>query len=101
MVLCVRPKTHHRAVEVHMPFGTKEREAEVWNFKGKAGHLKVGEKEQICGKQVSGSPRSSGAQRGVQQTGFARFLPSAAFSSYYDAEVMLPSCKQVFTSEFL
>lgn len=36
------------------------------DFQGKVGNLKVGEKEQTCGKQIlAGSPRNDGAGRGV------------------------------------
>lgn len=41
----------HGVVEVYLPFWTKE-EAEVWDFKGKAGNSRVEEKELTCSKQI-------------------------------------------------
>lgn len=42
-----------------MPFWTKEREAEIWDFKGKAGDIQVDKKEETCGKQIlTGPPRN-------------------------------------------
>lgn len=48
------------AAESSTPFWTKEKEAGVWDFKGKGGNSKVG-KEQTCGQQIlAGPPRTMG-----------------------------------------
>lgn len=53
---------------------TKEREAGVWDFKGRAGNLQVDEKEQTRDKQIlAGPPRNNGTQREVPQRGLSRF----------------------------
>ena len=45
------PRTHW-AVEAYMLFWTNEREAGVWDFKGKVGNSQVDGNEQTCGEQI-------------------------------------------------
>lgn len=57
-------QTHWEA-EVHMPFWTKEKEAGVWDFKGKASNSQVEEKEQTHGKRnPAGLSETAGHREG-------------------------------------
>ena len=53
-----------------------------------------------CDKFLLGHSETAG-HREVQQTGSARFLPPVTLSLHCDVELMLPSFKEVFLSEFL
>lgn len=57
-----------------MLFWTKEREAGVWDFKGRAGKSQVGEEEQTRGDEFLLGRAESGARSGAQQTAFAGLL---------------------------
>lgn len=70
------------AVDVYRPFWEKEREAGVWGLLGEAGSSHVDRKKskRVINKIPAAAPRNTGAQRGLPQTCFARFLPSCPFS---------------------
>lgn len=82
-----------------MPFWTRERDAGIWDFKGKADDLP--EQEQTCGKQIFlGHTETMDYKGKSNKQVLLIFSLSAIFGLYYDAKVILPSLKQMFLSGF-
>lgn len=63
MPMCGCRETETRSCtghEVYEPFWTKEREAGVWDVRGKAGNSQVEEKEQTDNQILAGPPETVG-----------------------------------------
>lgn len=81
------PRTHW-SVEAYMPFWTEEKQAGVWDFKGKAGSSQVNKKRASIWKTNSCQPtQNHGTQMEAQQTKLLGFTVSVACSLQYDTEV--------------